>query len=233
MIDEKKLFTEIANSLTQKELKDYILKYCRNEKSQIITFLNYFENKINIDLKSKYVFLIDLTLEGIINSRSRFLIDPKKCTKGLKPIFNLLKEKQSSYIQKPYDAFLVSTYILERFSPLYEYFYTVRKFDIAERLLFNCVEIIESIYYCKDVPYEFKDEIFKFILEFVQESYFSDNKYYMDSKVDIYLLKVLCKNSQKDKIDLIDESINKKLEVKTLDETKRKIIENIRGKLFE
>ena len=48
MIDEKKLFTEIANSLTQKELKDYILKYCRNEKSQIITFLNYFENKINI-----------------------------------------------------------------------------------------------------------------------------------------------------------------------------------------
>ena len=51
MIDEKKLFTEIANSLTQKELKDYILKYCRNEKSQIITFLNYFEIVISVYAK--------------------------------------------------------------------------------------------------------------------------------------------------------------------------------------
>jgi len=209
--DSKKIFTQILKELNEKELKEFITKYCKTNVQMQNKFLSHFSHKIQGKPEEKYQLIIDNCIKACTNSRGHFLIDPRKTNNGLKPLFKLLKEEKNSYHSKPYEPFVFVKLILENFGELIDEFYEVHDFDKIDNLFYETLEILKGICESKNTPNEFKDEIFEYLLEASQNPNFERGNTYHDTQIDFDLLKMAAIVSTGENIGTLLKIIDKKI----------------------
>ena len=226
MEDSKKLFSQILKELDEKELRGFINKHCKNDKTMRNKFLTHFANKIKVKPQEKYRVIIDNAIVACTNSRGYFLINDKKVNSALRPLFKLIKDEKVSLHQRPYDAFVLAKLILEKFGEMYEDFYEVGKYEKIGDLFYEALVLIDDICEAETTPYEFKEEIFKDIIELAQNPNFHKDLY-CEVAVDLSLLKIaaeLCEGEQcRELIKILDKLIETKDEYVKDDYLKLKI----------
>lgn len=211
MQDAKKIFTQILKGLNERELREFIGKYCKTNTTMQNKFLTHFSHKIEVKSEEKYQMIIANSIKTCSNLRGHFLIDPRKTNSAMKPLYKLLEKEKISYHQKPYESFVFTKLILENFGELYEFFYEVQDTDKVDNLFHEVIELLSAICESTTTPYEFKEEIFEDLLELAQEPYFNKSSSYYDAGVDLDLLRIasiLCKNEDSQQvIEVIDSKI--------------------------
>ena len=231
MDETKQIFTQILNNLSEKEMKTYINKYCKTNKAMVNKFISLFAHKIEGNCEKKFNIIIDTAIEACLNRKSRFVIDPRKTNSALRPVFKILKEEQNSYHEKPYESLVLVQIIIKNFVGLIEYFYVVHKFDIIDDLFIQTLDLLKSIYHSNTTPYEFKDEIFDYVLKISQEEIFNTFSTYMDMNIDLRLLKIVTSLNDNEKNIKILELVEKKIGLKK--ENSKEKIEKFKSELQE
>lgn len=214
MQDAKKIFTQILKGLNEKELREFISKYCKTNTAMQNKFLTHFSNKIEAKSEEKYQMIIDNSIKACSNLRGYFLIDPKKTNSALKPLYKLLEKEKVSYHQKPYESFVFARLILENFGELYESFYEVQDSDKVDNLFYETIELLNSICAADTTPYEFKEEIFEDLLVLAQEPYFNKSSSYYDAGVDLDLLRMASSLCTEEDNQQVIEIIDRKIKIK-------------------
>ncbi len=221
MDESKQIFTQVLNSLSEKEMKSFINKYCKTNKAMVNKFISMFAHKIEGNCQKKFNIIVDNSIEALLNRRSRFIINPSKANNALRPIFKLLKEEQNSYHEKPYESFVLIKILFFYFSDLIEDFYEVHKFDLIDELFIEIINLLSSIYHSKTTPYEFKEELFTYILDKAREDYCDKISYYGRYLVDLNLVRILSEDMETEKKDKIIELIDYKISYKSDDKKER------------
>ena len=213
MQDAKKIFNQILKELSEKELREFIGKYCKTNAMQN-KFLTHFSHKIEVKAEEKFQIIIDNCIKACSSLRGHFFIDPRKTNAAMKPLFKLIEKEKIGYHQKPYESYVFAKLILENFGELYENFYEVQDTDIVDNLFYEALELLDSICQSKMTPFEFKEEIFEDILMLSQESYFNKSSSYYDGGVDLDLLSIVSVFATTEEIFQIIEVIDSKIERK-------------------
>jgi len=213
MQDTKKIFNQILKGLSEKELREFIGKYCKTNAMQN-KFLTHFSHKIEVKAEEKFQIIIDNSIKGCSSLRGYFFIDPRKTNRALNPLFKLIEKEKISYHQKPYESYVFAKLILENFGELYENFHEVQDTDIVDNLFYETLELLDSVCQSKTTPFEFKEEIFKDILMLSQESYFDKSSRYYDGGVDIDLISIASKCATTEDISEVIEVIDGKIQRK-------------------
>jgi hypothetical protein len=213
MQDAKKVFNKILKDLSEKELREFIGKYCKTNAMQN-KFLTHFSHKIEGKVEDKIQIIISNSIKACSNLRGHFFIDPRKTNAALKPLFKLLEKEKISYNQKPYESYVFAKLILENFGELYESFYEVEDADIVDNLFYEALGLLNSMCKSKTTPFEFKEEIFEEILALSQESYFNKCCSYYDGAVDLDLLNIVSLCATRENILKVVKVIDSKIKIK-------------------
>lgn len=168
----RKAFDDVLKKLDEEDMRRFISDYSKRQRDFINNFLSYFPHKIDMGMREKYEMIVESAFKDAEEKGSYgLLIDPDKAAKALKPVYAFLDTLQKSAIDAPYEAFVASTIVIEEFALLYEDFQEVGADEHSDNLIYQATEILQALSSSSQVPYEFKDEMFNYIVDEMSDDY--------------------------------------------------------------